>query len=76
MKKNTKNFFQDLLQKVNLNDPATSSRLGVFVSILIARHCFKLQSFVMVGVQSLLKTWDDIKAGVCTKAAELGARLR
>ena len=37
-------------------------RLGVFVSILIARQCFSLQSFVVkVVTRSLVKAWNEGK---------------
>ena len=59
-----------------LSDQATYSRLGVFVSILIARHCFPLQSFVTnVPISSLLKAWEDVKDSQISRQAELGARL-
>jgi hypothetical protein len=38
--------------------------LGVFVSILIARHCFPLQSFITdVPISSILKAREDVKEG-------------
>ena len=47
-----------------LSDQATYSRLGVFVSILIARHCFPLQSFITdVPISSILKAREDVKEG-------------
>merc|ERR1719433_345921 len=70
--------YQDLLQvvAVTLSDQATYSRLGVFVSILIARHCFPLLTFVTnVPISSLLKAWEDVKVGQISREAELGARL-
>ena len=70
------NAYQDLLQTVTLSDQATYSRLGVFVSILIARHCFQLQSFFYhVAISSLLKAWEEVKEGQSSREAEVGARL-
>ena len=61
---------------VTLSDQATYSRLGVFVSILIARHCFPLLTFVTsVPISSLLKAWEDVKVGQISREAKLGARL-
>jgi len=66
--------YVDLLARVNLMDPI-HDRLGVFVSILIARQCFSLQSFVVgVVTRSLVKAWNEGK-GSPGHEAEAGARL-
>lgn len=68
--------YQDLLQTVPLSDQSIYNRLGVFVSILIARHCFQVQAFVShVAIPSLLKAWDEVKEGHSSREAEVGARL-
>ena len=70
---NNLNLFQDLLQVVALSDQATYSRLGVFVSILIARHCFPLQSFITdVPISSILKAREDVKEGKYKKKIYTG----
>ena len=51
--------FEDLLSRVNIMEPI-HDRLGVFVSILIARQCFSLQAFVVkVVARSLLQAWNE-----------------
>lgn len=58
------NAYQDLVQTIPLSDQSIYNRLGVFVSILIARHCFQVQAFVShVAIPSLLKAWDEVKEG-------------
>ena len=50
-------------------------RLGVFVSILIARQCFSLQAFVVkVVARSLLQAWNENR-GSPGHDAVAGARL-
>ena len=39
--------YLDLHTRISLADPAIYSRLGIFVSILTARHCFQLHAFGM-----------------------------
>ena len=66
--------YVDLLTRVNLME-LHPERLGVFVSILIARQCFSLQSFVVkVVTRSLVKAWNEGK-GSPGPDAEAGARL-
>ena len=66
--------FDDLLARVNITEPI-HERLGVFVSILIARQCFSLQAFVVkVVARSLLQAWNENK-GSPSVEAEAGARL-
>ena len=66
--------FDDLLARVNIMEPI-HERLGVFVSILIARQCFSLQAFVVkVVARSLLQAWNENK-GSPGAEAEAGARL-
>ena len=66
--------FDDLLSRVNIMEPI-HDRLGVFVSILIARQCFSLQAFVVkVVARSLLQAWNENR-GSPGPEAEAGARL-
>ena len=70
------NAYHDLLAQVSIEDQSIYNRLGIFISILIARHCFQLQSFVIsVAIPSLLKAWEDMKEDQSSREAELGARL-
>ncbi|XP_040577805.1 mediator of RNA polymerase II transcription subunit 12-like protein isoform X2 [Lepeophtheirus salmonis] len=71
------NAYADLLHSVNIRDPSIYNRIGIFISILIARYCFQLQSFVIsVAIPSLLKAWDDVKDNSPTKnESEIGARV-
>ncbi len=56
------NAYLDLLNSVSVSDQSIYNRLGTFVSILIARHCFQLHAFVIhVAIPSLLKAWEDMK---------------
>ena len=66
--------FDDLTSRVNIMEPI-HDRLGVFVSILIARQCFSLQAFVVkVVARSLLQAWNENR-GSPGHEAEAGARL-
>ena len=76
----------DLLTKVSAADSSIYNRLGIFVSILVARNCLELQSFgLSVAIPSLLKAWEEVKEvnGLisvdCQPAireeTEIGARL-
>ena len=68
--------YQDLLQFISVSDQSIYNRLGVFSSILIARHCFQLQDFVThVAITSMIKTYGDVKEGNSNREAEVGARL-
>jgi mediator of RNA polymerase II transcription subunit 12 len=70
------NAYQDLLLAVTVSDQSIYNRLGIFASILIARHCFLLESFVIhVTIPSLLKAWEEVKEGQSSREAEMGARL-
>jgi mediator of RNA polymerase II transcription subunit 12 len=54
--------YVDLLQHVVISDETVYGRLGTFAAILIARHCFNLQSFlVSVAIPSLLSTWEQVR---------------
>jgi len=54
--------YTDLLQHVSISDETIYGRLGTFATILIARHCFNLQSFlVSVAIPSLLSTWEQVR---------------
>ena len=58
------NGYPDLLAQVAIGDQSIYNRLGIFTSILIARHCFQLHSFVIsVAIPSLLKAWEEVKEG-------------
>jgi mediator of RNA polymerase II transcription subunit 12 len=68
--------YPDLLAQVSVGDASIYNRLGIFASILIARHCFQLQAFVIsVAIPSLLKAWEEVKERQVTKETENGARL-
>ena len=78
--------YHDLLTKVSTADSSIYNRLGVFVSILVARHCLQLQSFgLSVAIPSLLKAWEEVKEGngvvsvechpSIREETEIGARL-
>jgi mediator of RNA polymerase II transcription subunit 12 len=70
------NAYHDLVSQVSIEDQSIYNRLGIFVSIMIARHCFQLQSFVIsVAIPSLLKAWEDMKENQSSREAEMGARL-
>ena len=67
--------YHDLVTRVSLSDPAIYNRLGIFVSILTARHCFQLQAFGMtVAIPSVLKViWGETEGEQVEKFE--GARL-
>ena len=76
--------YHDLLTKVSAADSSIYNRLGIFVSILVARHCLQLQSFgLSVAIPSLLKAWEEVKEGngvddcnpSIREETEIGARL-
>ena len=69
--------YHALLTKVSAADYSIYNRLGIFVSILVARHCLQLQSFgLSVAIGSLLKAWEEVKEGNgVVKETEMGARL-
>ena len=72
-----------LVTKVSAADSSIYNRLGIFVSILVARHCLQLQSFgLSVAIPSLLKAWEEMKDGngissesAIREESEMGARL-
>ncbi len=75
-----KNNSNRVFLQVSVSDQSIYNRLGTFASILIARHCFQLQAFVItVAIPSLLKAWEEVKeAGPQqppSREAEVGARL-
>ncbi|TRY73773.1 hypothetical protein TCAL_00950 [Tigriopus californicus] len=66
----------DLVNQVYKSDTPIDKQLGVFAAILIARHCFHLQAFVInVAIPSLLQAWEEVKEKSLTKETERGARL-
>eukprot|EP00095_Tigriopus_kingsejongensis_P004973 maker-scaffold96_size378025-snap-gene-2.33 protein:Tk04973 transcript:maker-scaffold96_size378025-snap-gene-2.33-mRNA-1 annotation:"mediator of rna polymerase ii transcription subunit 12" len=70
------NGYMDLVNQVYKSDTPIDRQLGVFAAILIARHCFHLQAFVInVAIPSLLKAWEEVKDKTLTKESERGARL-
>jgi len=73
----TETSYGDLKAQVNLTDTTFYGPLGIFVSILIARHAFPLQAFVVhVVTRSLIKNWNESNDNSNREAeAEAGARL-
>ncbi|XP_014477352.1 PREDICTED: mediator of RNA polymerase II transcription subunit 12 [Dinoponera quadriceps] len=72
---NSPTFYIDVLNQVDVQDLSIHNSLAVFTSILIARHCFSLEDFVVhIALPSLVKTCNDGRGDVDTEA-EAGARL-
>ena len=73
---NSGTTYQDLLSQIDVSNQSNYNRLGIFVSILIARQCFQLQDFVkVVAINSLIKTYGEVQDGISSQQTELGARL-
>ncbi|KAK2719591.1 mediator of RNA polymerase II transcription subunit 12-like protein isoform X2 [Artemia franciscana] len=65
--------YVEIMQNMDINDLTIHMNLGIFFAILVARHCFGLQDFLLhVGLPSLMKIWNF--GQLCTEA-EPGARL-
>lgn len=59
-----------------IQDNAIHHNLAVLFSVLLARHCFGLQDFLLyVGVPSLVKIWNEGSRSEADPEAEAGARL-
>ncbi|XP_032668438.1 mediator of RNA polymerase II transcription subunit 12 isoform X2 [Odontomachus brunneus] len=72
---NSPAFYIDVLNQVDVQDLSIHNSLAVFTSILIARHCFSLEDFVVhIALPSLVKTCNDGRGDVDMEA-EAGARL-
>ena len=61
--------------QVDVQDVSLHHNLAVLFSVLLARHCFGLQDFLLyVGVPSLVKIWNEGRAEADPEA-EAGAHL-
>lgn len=68
-------FYIDVLNQVDVQDLSLHNSLAVFTSILIARHCFSLEDFLLhVALPCLVKTCNEGRGDADTEA-EAGARL-
>ncbi|XP_034195865.1 mediator complex subunit kohtalo [Osmia lignaria lignaria] len=68
-------FYIDVLNQVDVQDLSIHNSLAVFTSILIARHCFSLEDFVVhIALPSLVKACNEGR-GDADMEAEAGARL-
>lgn len=61
-------YYLDVLQQVDVQDFSIHNNLAVFVSILIARHCFSFEDFVKIAIPPLVRRGKDAED-------EAGARL-
>ena len=65
----------DVLTQVDVQDNSIHHNLAILFSVLLARHCFGLQDFLLyVGVPSLVKIWNEGRSDADSEA-EAGARL-
>lgn len=48
-------YFLDVLHHVDVQDFSIHNNLAVFVSILIARHCFSLVDFIQIAIPPLVR---------------------
>ncbi|XP_020279147.1 mediator of RNA polymerase II transcription subunit 12 isoform X2 [Pseudomyrmex gracilis] len=72
---NSSAFYIDVLNQVDVQDLSIHNSLAIFTSILIARHCFSLEDFVVhIALPSLVKTCNDGRGDIDIEA-EAGARL-
>ncbi|KOX75481.1 Mediator of RNA polymerase II transcription subunit 12 [Melipona quadrifasciata] len=72
---NSSAFYIDVLNQVDVQDLSIHNSLAVFTSILIARHCFSLEDFVVhIALPSLVKACNEGR-GDADMEAEAGARL-
>ncbi|PNF33035.1 hypothetical protein B7P43_G16367 [Cryptotermes secundus] len=72
---NHSSHFIDVLAQVDVQDLSIHNSLAVFTSILIARHCFSLEDFVVhIALPSLVKACNEGR-GDADIEAEAGARL-
>ncbi|XP_046392614.1 mediator of RNA polymerase II transcription subunit 12-like protein isoform X2 [Ischnura elegans] len=72
---NHRSFFIDVQAQVDIQDLSIHNSLAVFTSILIARHCFSLEDFVVhVALPSLVRAGNEGR-GEADSEAEAGARL-
>ncbi|KAG8221965.1 hypothetical protein J437_LFUL007806 [Ladona fulva] len=72
---NHRSFFIDVQAQVDIQDLSIHNSLAVFTSILIARHCFSLEDFVVhVALPSLVRAGNEGR-GDADSEAEAGARL-
>ena len=68
--------YHDLLSQIDVSNQSNYNRLGIFVSILIARQCFQLEHFVMeVAIKSLITTYGLVQEGISNHQTEVGASL-
>lgn len=65
-------FYKDVMEQVNIHNYSIHNSIAIFTCILVARHCFSLESFVKnVALPPLVRACNaDLDAN-----AEAGARL-
>lgn len=73
-------FYTDVLMQVNIHNFTIHNSIAIFTCILVARHCFSLESFCQVSLPALVRHLD--LGETCkgshvelTADAEAGARL-
>ncbi|XP_034934643.1 mediator of RNA polymerase II transcription subunit 12 [Chelonus insularis] len=70
---NSSPYYVDVLNKVDVQDLSIHNSLAVFTSILIARHCFSLEDFVVhIALPSLVKACNEGRGDADTDAESRG----
>ncbi|XP_015113779.1 mediator of RNA polymerase II transcription subunit 12 isoform X2 [Diachasma alloeum] len=66
-------FYIDVLNQVDVQDLSIHNSLAVFISILIARHCFSLEDFVLhIALPSLVRACNDGRGDADTESESRG----